>query len=152
MSCSFESAKACVSSLLSEEVVMSQNPINLHYAATHEWARLEADGSVTVGITDHAQQALGDVMYVELPAVGAVVLTAGFTGIVESVKAASDIYAPIAGTVLAVNDELADTPERINEDPYGAGWFYRLQPEEPNQLNALLNAGGYASAVAAETP
>jgi glycine cleavage system H protein len=131
---------------------MSQNPINLHYAATHEWARLEADGSVTVGITDHAQQALGDVMYVELPAVGAVVLTAGFTGIVESVKAASDIYAPIAGTVLAVNDELADTPERINEDPYGAGWFYRLQPEEPNQLNALLNAGGYASAVAAETP
>jgi glycine cleavage system H protein len=152
MSCSFESAKACVSSLLSEEVVMSQNPINLHYAATHEWARLEADGSVTVGITDHAQQALGDVMYVELPAVGAVVLTAGFTGIVESVKAASDIYAPIAGTVLAVNDELADTPERINEDPYGAGWFYRLQPEEPHQLNALLNAGGYASAVAAETP
>ncbi|MDA7595365.1 glycine cleavage system protein GcvH [Luminiphilus sp.] len=131
---------------------MSQNPINLHYAATHEWARLEADGSVTVGITDHAQQALGDVMYVELPAVGAVVLTAGFTGIVESVKAASDIYAPIAGTVLAVNDELADTPERINEDPYGAGWFYRLQPEEPHQLNALLNAGGYASAVAAETP
>lgn len=131
---------------------MSQNPINLHYAATHEWARLEADGSVTVGITDHAQQALGDVMYVELPAVGAVVLTAGLTGIVESVKAASDIYAPIAGTVLAVNDELADTPERINEDPYGAGWFYRLQPEEPNQLNALLNAGGYASAVAAETP
>lgn len=131
---------------------MSQNPINLHYAATHEWARLEADGSVTVGITDHAQQALGDVMYVELPAVGAVVLTAGFTGIVESVKAASDIYAPIAGTVLAVNDELADTPERINEDPYGAGWLYRLQPEEPHQLNALLNAGGYASAVAAETP
>ena len=131
---------------------MSQNPINLHYAATHEWARLEADGSVTVGITDHAQQALGDVMYVELPSVGAVVLTAGFTGIVESVKAASDIYAPIAGTVLAVNDELADTPERINEDPYGAGWFYRLQPEEPHQLNALLNAGGYASAVAAETP
>ena len=131
---------------------MSQNPINLHYAATHEWARLAADGSVTVGITDHAQQALGDVMYVELPAVGSVVLTAGFTGIVESVKAASDIYAPIAGTVLAVNDELADTPERINEDPYGAGWFYRLQPEEPHQLNALLNAGGYASAVAAETP
>ena len=131
---------------------MSQNPIDLYYAATHEWARLEADGSVTVGITDHAQQALGDVMYVELPAVGAVVLAAGFTGIVESVKAASDIYAPIAGTVLAVNDELADTPERINEDPYGAGWFYRLQPKEPHQLNALLNAGGYASAVAAETP
>ena len=129
---------------------MSRDPDNLYYAATHEWARLEADGSVTVGITEHAQQALGDVMYVELPLVGAVVLAAGFTGIVESVKAASDIYAPIAGMVLAVNDALADTTEQINEDPYGAGWFYRLKPEEPSQLNALLNAEGYASAVAAE--
>ena len=118
---------------------MPQDPDNLHYAATHEWARLEADGSVTVGITEYAQQALGDVMYVELPMVGAVVLAAGFTGIVESVKAASDIYAPIAGTVLAVNEALADTPEQINEDPYGAGWFYRLRPEEPSQLNALLD-------------
>mgnify|MGYP001469612625 FL=1 len=130
---------------------MSQDPDRLHYAATHEWARLEADGSVTVGITEHAQQALGDVMYVELPLVGAVVLAAGFTGIVESVKAASDIYAPIAGTVLAVNEALADTPEQINEDPYGAGWFYRLQPEDPSQLNVLLDAEGYASAAAAET-
>ena len=129
---------------------MSQDPDNLYYAATHEWARLEADGSVTVGITEHAQQALGDVMYVELPLVGAVVLAAGFTGIVESVKAASDIYAPIAGMVLDVNDALADTPEQINEDPYGAGWFYRLKPEEPSQLNALLDAVGYASAAVAE--
>ena len=129
---------------------MSQGPDNLYYAATHEWARLEPDGSVTVGITEHAQQALGDVMYVELPMVGAVVLAAGFTGIVESVKAASDIYAPIAGTVLAVNEVLADTPEQINEDPYGAGWFYRLRPEEPSQLNALLDAVGYASAAVAE--
>jgi glycine cleavage system H protein len=129
---------------------MSQGPDNLYYAATHEWARLEPDGSVTVGITEHAQQALGDVMYVELPILGAVVLAAGFTGIVESVKAASDIYAPIAGTVLAVNEALADTPEQINEDPYGAGWFYRLRPEEPSQLNALLDAVGYASAAVAE--
>ena len=129
---------------------MSQDPDNLYYAATHEWARLEPDGSVTVGITEHAQQALGDVMYVELPMVGAVVLAAGFTGIVESVKAASDIYAPIAGTVLAVNEALADTPEQINEDPYGAGWFYRLRPEELSQLNALLDAVGYASAAVAE--
>ena len=135
---------------MSEGVVIPQDPDNLHYAATHEWARLEADGSVTVGITEYAQQALGDVMYVELPMVGAVVLAAGFTGIVESVKAASDIYAPIAGTVLAVNEALADTPEQINEDPYGVGWFYRLRPEEPSQLNALLDAGGYASAAAAE--
>ena len=133
-----------------KEDSLSQHLVNLYYAVTHEWARWEADGSVTVGITDHAQQALGDVMYVELPAVGAVVLPAGFTGIVESVKAASDIYAPIAGTVLAINDALADTPEHINEDPYGAGWFYRLQPEAPAQLNALLSAEGYASAVAAE--
>jgi glycine cleavage system H protein len=130
---------------------MSQGPDNLYYAATHEWARLEPDGSVTVGITEHAQQALGDVMYVELPMVGAVVLAAGFTGIVESVKAASDIYAPVAGTVLAVNEALADTPEQINEDPYGAGWFYRLRPEEPSQLNALLDAVGYASAAVAES-
>jgi glycine cleavage system H protein len=130
---------------------MSQGPDNLYYAATHEWARLEPDGSVTVGITEHAQQALGDVMYVELPTVGAVVLAAGFTGIVESVKAASDIYAPVAGTVLAVNEALADTPEQINEDPYGAGWFYRLRPEEPSQLNALLDAVGYASAAVAES-
>jgi glycine cleavage system H protein len=129
---------------------MSQGPDNLYYAATHEWARLEPDGSVTVGITEHAQQALGDVMYVELPTVGAVVLAAGFTGIVESVKAASDIYAPVAGTVLAVNEALADTPEQINEDPYGAGWFYRLRPEELSQLNALLDAVGYASAAVAE--
>jgi glycine cleavage system H protein len=129
---------------------MSQGPDNLYYAATHEWARLEPAGSVTVGITEHAQQALGDVMYVELPTVGAVVLAAGFTGIVESVKAASDIYAPIAGTVLAVNEALADTPEQINEDPYGAGWFYRLRPEELSQLNALLDAVGYASAAVAE--
>ena len=129
---------------------MSQGPDNLYYAATHEWARLEADGSVTVGITEYAQQTLGDVMYVELPTVGAVVLAAGFTGIVESVKAASDIYAPIAGTVLAVNEALADTPEQINEDPYGAGWFYRLRPEELSQLNALLDAVGYASAAVAE--
>ena len=129
---------------------MSQDPDNLYYAATHEWARLEPDGSVTVGITEHAQQSLGDVMYVELPLVGAVVLATGCTGIVESVKAASDIYAPIAGTVLAVNDALADTPECINEDPYGAGWFYRLQPNDPSQLDALLSAEGYASAVAAE--
>ena len=111
---------------------MSQGPDNLYYAATHEWARLEPDGSVTVGITEHAQQALGDVMYVELPTVGAVVLAAGFTGIVESVKAASDIYAPVAGTVLAVNEALADTPEQLS------------------QLNALLDAVGYASAAVAE--
>jgi len=129
---------------------MSELPSELKYASSHEWARLESDGTIVVGITDHAQEALGDVVYVELPDVGAAIDAGAEVAVVESVKAASDIYAPIAGMVLAVNDALADTPEQINEDPYGAGWFYRLKPEEPSQLNALLNAEGYASAVAAE--
>ena len=129
---------------------MSELPSELKYASSHEWARLESDGTIVVGITDHAQEALGDVVYVELPDVGAAIDAGAEVAVVESVKAASDIYAPIAGTVLAINDALADTPEHINEDPYGAGWFYRLQPEAPAQLNALLSAEGYASAVAAE--
>jgi len=130
-----------------KEDSLSQHLVNLYYAVTHEWARLEADGSVTVGITDHAQQALGDVMYVELPAVGAVVLPAGFTGIVESVKAASDIYAPIAGTVLAINDALADTPEHINEDPYGAGWVVKIKLHGEPNMGHLLTAEAYAAEV-----
>jgi glycine cleavage system H protein len=119
------------------------HPVELFYAETHEWARREDDGSVTVGITDHAQQALGDVVYVELPPVGTMVLAGAQTGIVESVKAASDIFAPVAGTVIAVNDALVDEPEQINEDPYHKGWFYRLMPEDLQQLDALLSATRY---------
>jgi glycine cleavage system H protein len=122
---------------------MSLYPEELFYADTHEWARREDDGSVTVGITDHAQQALGDVVYVELPSVGTVVVAGAQTGIVESVKAASDIYAPVAGTVTAINEALVDAPEQINEDPYQRGWFYRLMPEDHQQLDALLSAAAY---------
>jgi len=124
---------------------MSHCPEELRYAETHEWARLEEDGTVTVGITDHAQQALGDVVYVELPAVGDTVAAADQTGIVESVKAASDIYAPVAGTVIAINEQLADEPEQINEDPYHEGWFYRLKPNDNEELASLLSAADYLS-------
>ena len=126
---------------------MSQNPTDRRYATTHEWARLEADGSVTVGITDHAQEALGDVVFVELPEIGRVFSAAEQAGVVESVKAASDVYAPVAGTVIAVNDALADSPELINEDPYNAAWFYRLAPSNVSELDALLDAAGYEASV-----
>jgi glycine cleavage system H protein len=123
---------------------MSEIPADLKYARTHEWARLEEDGSVTVGITDHAQDALGDVVFVEHPEVGQQVNAEEEAGVVESVKAASDIYAPIAGTVLAVNAALEDSPETVNEDPYGNGWFFRIEPDDVSQLADLLNAESYA--------
>ena len=122
---------------------MSLHPETLCYADTHEWARREEDGTVTVGITDHAQQALGDVVYVELPSVGAVLSAGAQTGIVESVKAASDIYAPVSGTVVAINEALVDAPEQINEDPYDKGWFFKLMPEDLQQLETLLSAAAY---------
>ena len=128
---------------------MSNIPADLRFAASHEWARLEADGSVTVGISDHAQEALGDVVFVELPEVGAELAAGQEAGVVESVKAASDIYAPIAGTVLAVNDVLTDSPEQVNSDPY-ASWFFKLQPSNGADVEALLDAAGYAAACAAE--
>ena len=128
---------------------MSNIPADLRFAASHEWARLEADGSVTVGISDHAQEALGDVVFVELPEVGAELAAGQEAGVVESVKAASDIYAPIAGTVLAVNDVLTDSPELVNSDPY-ASWFFKLQPSNGADIETLLDAAGYAAACAAE--
>ena len=123
---------------------MSEIPAELKYARTHEWARLEEDGSVTVGISDHAQDALGDVVFVEHPEVGQQLSAQEEAGVVESVKAASDIYAPVAGAVLAVNAALVDAPETVNEDPYGDGWFFRLQPDDASQLADLLNAESYA--------
>lgn len=122
---------------------MSQCPSDLKYAATHEWSRLEADGTVTVGITDHAQSALGDVVYIELPEMGRSLRQGEVTGVVESVKAASDLYAPISGHVIALNADLEDSPEAINDDPYGAGWFYRVQPDDPRELEGLLSAADY---------
>jgi glycine cleavage system H protein len=122
---------------------MSQTPSELKYASTHEWARLEEDGTVTVGITDHAQAALGDVVFVELPEVGSNLAAAEEAGVVESVKAASDIYAPLAGEVIAVNEQLEDEPEMVNSDPYNEGWFYKLQPADTSELDALLSAEDY---------
>jgi glycine cleavage system H protein len=122
--------------------MMSNIPADLRYAASHEWARLEADGSVTVGISDHAQEALGDVVYVELPEVGKQLAAAQEAGVVESVKAASDIYAPVGGEVIAINEALADSPELVNSDPYGT-WFFKLKPNDAGELEQLLNAAGY---------
>ena len=122
---------------------MSQPPTELKYASTHEWALLEEDGSVTVGITDHAQEALGDVVFVELPEVGAALAAGDEAGVVESVKAASDIYAPLGGEVTAINPRLEDDPETVNSDPYHDGWFYKLQPGDVTELDALLSAEEY---------
>jgi len=128
---------------------MSNIPADLRYVASHEWIRLEADGSVTVGITDHAQEALGDVVDVELPEVGKQLANGQEAGVVESVKAASDIYAPLAGEVLAVNEALGDAPEQVNGDPYGA-WFFKLQPSNPAELEELLDAAGYQAVCSAD--
>jgi glycine cleavage system H protein len=117
---------------------MSQVLPELRYARSHEWARVEDDGTVTVGISDHAQEALGDVVFVELPESGAQLAAGDEAGTVESVKAASDIYAPVSGTVIAVNEQLEDAPETVNADPYNDGWFFRLQPEDVAEVEALL--------------
>ena len=124
---------------------MSNVPAHLRYPASHEWTRLEADGSVTVGISDHAQEALGDVVFVELPEVGATIEAGGQAGVVESVKAASDIYAPVAGEVIAVNEALTDSPELVNADPY-ANWFFKLKPVAASDLDQLLDAAAYQAA------
>lgn len=125
---------------------MSSIPADLRYAASHEWVRLEADGSVTVGISDHAQEALGDVVFIELPELGAVFSQGQEAGVVESVKAASDIYAPLAGEVIAINEALPDSPEAVNSDPYGS-WFFKLQPSDIAQLDELLDAAAYQASI-----
>ncbi|MFT6757667.1 MAG: glycine cleavage system H protein [Chitinophagales bacterium] len=122
---------------------MSHTPTELKYAASHEWARLEEDGTVTVGISDHAQQALGDVVFVEAPDIGDDLDAGGEAGVVESVKAASDIYSPVSGEVVAVNEVLEDAPETINEDPYGEGWMFRIKPVDVSEFDELLNAEAY---------
>ncbi|MDG2272054.1 MAG: glycine cleavage system protein GcvH [Halioglobus sp.] len=122
---------------------MSQTPSELRYASTHEWARREEDGTVTIGITDHAQEALGDVVFVELPEVGTVLAASDDAGVVESVKAASDVYAPISGEVIAINSMLEEEPETVNSDPYNDGWFYKLQPADTSELDAMLAAEDY---------
>ena len=121
-------------------------PDDLRYSTDHEWARLE-DGKVRVGITDYAQDTLGDVVFVQLPETGARVEAGGTFGEVESTKSVSDLYAPVAGTITEVNADLADAPNRLNEDPYGEGWICVIEPDDPSQLDALLDADGYRALV-----
>lgn len=118
------------------------HPDHLKYATTHEWVKIE-DGLVITGITDHAQDALGDIVYVELPEVGQTLTATHPAGVVESVKTASDIHAPVSGTVVAVNPNLEDDPEIINQDPYGKGWLYKIQPSNLAEVESLLSNEGY---------
>ena len=126
---------------------MNDSPTDRKYATSHEWAMPDDNGIVTVGITDHAQNALGDVVFVELPELGVHLDAGQEAGVVESVKAASDVYAPISGEVVEVNAALEDSPELVNGDPYGEGWFYRLKADALEQLDGLLDADGYINSL-----
>jgi len=121
-------------------------PSNLRYTESHEWIRTESDGSLTIGITDHAQEALGDLVFIELPAVGRKLKEGEACAVVESVKAASDVYAPVAGEVIAANGEIVDAPEKVNADAY-ANWLYRLKPADGGAPAKLLDAAAYAKLV-----
>ena len=127
---------------------MSNVPKELKYAKSHEWARKQADGTVLIGITDHAQSALGDLVFVEVPKAGRKVGAGEACAVVESVKAASDVYAPIAGEVVDANATLANAPETLNQDPYGKGWMFKLKPANVAELDKLLDAAGYERVVA----
>jgi len=127
-----------------------QIPDNLRYTSSHEWVSAPVDGMVTVGITDYAQDQLGDVVYVELPAVGAAVASGDPVAVVESVKTASDIYAPVSGSVEAVNEALHDAPEAINDSPYEGGWLFKVRLSDEAEPGSLLDAGGYQQAVEKE--
>jgi glycine cleavage system H protein len=129
---------------------MSAVPAELRYTASHEWARDNGDGTVTVGITDHAQHALGDIVFVEVPELGTRVEAGDACAVVESVKAASDIYSPLAGEVVEVNEALEKNPETINEGPYGDGWIFSLRLADPAALAGLLDATGYQAVVDTE--
>jgi glycine cleavage system H protein len=129
---------------------MSETPAGLKYTKSHEWVRRESDGTLTVGITDHAQNLMGDLVYVELPEAGRKLEAGKECAVVESVKAASDVYAPVSGEITEVNGALADKPETVNQDPYGEGWMFKLKPANPAELDALLDAAAYAAQVASE--
>jgi glycine cleavage system H protein len=130
---------------------MSEVPADLRYTRSHEWVKDNGDGTVTVGITDHAQEALGDIVFVETPEVGRQVDAEEACAVVESVKAASDIYAPIAGEVVDANQVLADTPDAINQGPYGDGWIFALRPKNPGDMDQLLDATAYQAIVDEES-
>lgn len=129
---------------------MSKVPANLKYADSHEWVRDNGDGTVTIGITDHAQALLGDLVFVELPELGADLASGTECGVVESVKAASDLYAPISGEVVEVNEDLDGSPELVNTDPYEAGWIFKVKPADVSEIAALLSAEAYGELVASE--
>ncbi len=126
---------------------MSSIPTNLKYLESHEWARAEADGTVTVGISDHAQNALGDLVFVEVPEVGRTLAKGTAAAVVESVKAASDVYSPVSGEVIAANEALSGSPELVNTDPYGEGWLFKLKPSNTAELAQLLDAAAYGKIV-----
>lgn len=129
---------------------MSTIPTELKYTKTHEWVRQEADGSVTVGITDHAQDLLGDIVFLDLPETGRQVAMGEDCAVIESVKAASDIYSPISGEVMAINDRAIDSPELVNQSAFGDGWLFRIQPADASELAALLDAAGYGALIESE--
>ncbi len=124
------------------------SPADLRYLPSHEWVRVEPDGTCTIGISDHAQEALGELVYVELPSTGDQFGKGDQFGVVESTKAASDVYCPVGGEVVAINEALADAPEAVNNDPFGAGWLIRIKPDAPDQLGELLSADDYAAGLA----
>jgi len=126
---------------------MSNIPTELRYATTHEWVRNEGDGTYVVGISEHAQELLGEMVFVEVPEVGAKFSTSDDIAVVESVKAASDVYSPIAGQVVAVNEELEDSPELVNSDPYGDGWIFRIKADDASEVAGLLNAENYLNSL-----
>ena len=129
---------------------MSNIPVELKYAKSHEWARTNDDGSVTVGISDSAQDQLGDMVFIEVPEVGMTVTAEEACAVVESVKAASDVYAPVGGEIVEVNENLADSPETVNTDAYGDGWIFRMQPADAAELGALMDADTYESFLSSE--
>lgn len=126
---------------------MSNIPTELRYASTHEWVRNEGDGTYTVGISEHAQELLGDMVFVELPDVGDAVSAGEDVAVAESVKAASDVYTPITGEVVAINEELEDSPELVNSDAFGDGWMFRIKAEDVSEIEALLDAEGYGNSI-----
>lgn len=129
---------------------MSNVPAELKYAKSHEWVRQESDGTLTVGISDHAQELLGDLVFVEAPEAGATLEAGTACAVVESVKAASDVYAPVSGEVVAVNEQLGDSPELVNSDAYGEGWIFRVKPGNAGELDALMDADAYNQHLEAE--
>ncbi|MBK9625401.1 MAG: glycine cleavage system protein GcvH [Rhodocyclaceae bacterium] len=119
-------------------------PTNLKYAASHEWVKTEADGTLTIGVSDHAQEALGDIVFLELPAVGRAIKAGETVAVIESVKAASDIYAPVSGEVIAINDAAVDAPDSVNADAYAA-WLFKVKPSNMSELDSLLDAAAYTA-------